>query len=119
MSLSLSLHFLTVCGALLGEAAGYTIPQKASDPVARAEAIEEIRAGFLYGPAVAGGPLYPTGPLGQKKVALDIRNIQSESGPNSLIVQDDVAEAGNSTEQVNYYPILFFHTDHNPDSTKV
>lgn len=72
MHSSLILRLFASSSLLLGEVASYEIPQRASDPASRQEAINATRTGFLYGPAVAGGPLYPTGPLGNAKVAADI-----------------------------------------------
>nr|QCS26861.1 putative manganese lipoxygenase [Didymosphaeria variabile] len=99
MTISGSLILLVVCTTWLGKALGFTIPKEAADPVHRALAINTTRASFLYGPAVAGGPFYPSGSLGQAKVAADIANEQLETQPNTILVAEDTARASNSTEQ--------------------
>lgn len=86
-------------GALLSDAVAYEIPQHNASYALRQRAINATREGFLYGPAVAGGPLYPTGPKGQAKVAADIADVQRETSPNTALVQQDVARAGNSSAQ--------------------
>ncbi|KAK7185425.1 arachidonate 8-lipoxygenase [Paraphaeosphaeria sporulosa] len=98
MNSSVSAIILLLCGTF-GGVWGYTIPQGPADAVRRGVAINTTRAGFLYGPAVAGGPLYPSGPLGKAKVAADIGNEQLETTPNSLLVAEDTARASSSTEQ--------------------
>ncbi|KAF1979237.1 Lipoxygenase [Bimuria novae-zelandiae CBS 107.79] len=90
---------LALCSTQIGRVASFTIPQHAVDPVRRKADINTTRAGFLYGPAVAGGPLYPTGPLGNAKVAADVANVRVETTPNTILVQEDVAHAGSSSEQ--------------------
>ncbi|KAJ4289623.1 hypothetical protein N0V90_010952 [Kalmusia sp. IMI 367209] len=110
---SYCLFFLTLCSTQLVQALGYTIPQKAIDPALRALAINTTRAGFLYGPAVAGGPFYPTGPLGNAKVAADVGNEQLEAGPQQVLVFEDAARANGSSEQyqgldtVEEYTLLY------------
>lgn len=95
----LSLNLLTLYGTLLSSAAAYSIPQNGTS-AQRQQAIDATREEFLYGPAVAGGPFYPTGPKGNAKVAADIADVQRETTPNTALVQLDLARAGNSSEQV-------------------
>ncbi|KAF2443465.1 Lipoxygenase [Karstenula rhodostoma CBS 690.94] len=94
-----SVILLLLCGTRFGGAWGYTIPQGPADAVRRGEAINTTRAGFIYGPAVAGGPFYPSGPLGKAKVDGDIGNEQLEAVPNSALVAKDIARANSSAEQ--------------------
>jgi hypothetical protein len=96
---SLSLGLFTLYGTLLSEAVAYKIPQNATYAL-RQHAINATREEFLYGPAVGGGPFYPTGPKGNAKVAADIADVQRETTPNTALVQQDLARAGNSTAQV-------------------
>jgi hypothetical protein len=96
---SLSLGLFTLYGTLLSEAVAYEIPQNATYAL-RQQAINATREEFLYGPAVGGGPFYPTGPKGNAKVAADIADVQRETTPNTALVQQDIARAGNSTAQV-------------------
>lgn len=107
MTSSVSVIIFLLCGTFFGEAWGYSIPQGPADSVRRGAAINTTRAGFLYGPAVAGGPSYPSGPLGKAKVAGDIRDQQLETVPNNVLVAEDVARASNSTEQVCFVAWLF------------
>ena len=100
MAHSHSLSVFTFYSVLLWGAAAYKITQRAPDPVMRQQAIDATREEFLYGPAVAGGPLYPTGPGGNAKVAADIADVQRETSPNTALVQQDVARAANSSAQV-------------------
>lgn len=101
----LSLGLLALCGTLWSEVLAYEISQNATNHQ-RKEAIDKTREEFLYGPAVAGGPFYPTGPQGRAKVAADIADVQRETTPNTLLVQQDVARAGNSSEQVSIFPTM-------------
>jgi hypothetical protein len=104
MTSTASMILLVLCGAWVGESWGYTIPQGATDAARRAVAINSTRVGFLYGPAVAGGPSYPSGPLGTVKVAADIANEQIEASANRILLAEDAAHASNSSEQVR--PLL-------------
>ncbi|KAL5399949.1 hypothetical protein PMIN06_005389 [Paraphaeosphaeria minitans] len=99
MTSSASATLFLLCGTWFGGAWGYTIPQGPADAVRRGAAINTTRAGFLYGPAVAGGPLYPSGTLGQAKIAADIENEQLETTPNTVLVAEDKARASSSAEQ--------------------
>lgn len=94
------LPHLVLCSILFSTTLSFTIPQEAPDPVLRATAINTTRAGFLYGPAVAGGPFYPTGLLGDAKVAADVANEQLEATPETVLIAEDAARASASTPQV-------------------
>lgn len=107
----LSLRFFALCGTLLSGAVAYEIPQNATNPL-RQQAINKTREEFLYGPAVAGGPFYPTGSQGRAKVAADIADVQRETTPNTALVQQDVARAGNSSEQVSIPNPMVSCVDH-------
>ncbi|KAF3763817.1 manganese lipoxygenase [Cryphonectria parasitica EP155] len=52
-------------------AGAYTITADDSNQTQRLEAINATRAGFLYGPAVGGGPFYPAGPVGNLTASED------------------------------------------------
>lgn len=84
----------------MSKVAGYTIPQLATDPAARASAINVTRAGFLYGPPLAGGPSFPTGDLGNAKIAFDVMAQQSEFVPNENLVNEAYIRAQASSAQV-------------------
>lgn len=100
MLIHLPLSLFTLYSALLCKAVAYEIPQHAPDAVLRQKAINATREEFLYGPAVAGGPLYPTGSKGRAKIAADIADVQRETSPNTALVQQAVARAANSSAQV-------------------
>ena len=68
----------------------YSLPQNDKTPLLRAAAVLVKRNTFLYGPPVAGGPYFPTGPLGLAKVATDQAEIQADLIPEIAgTVQDD------------------------------
>jgi hypothetical protein len=116
---SLSLSLITLYGTLLSQAVAYEIPQNATY-VSRQQEINATRAEFLYGPAVAEGPSYPIGPKGEAKVAADIADVQRETTPNTALIQQDLARAGNSTSQVWPSSIFLVITnDISLDSIKV
>lgn len=77
----------------------YAIPQKGI-PAGRADAIEVKRQNFGYGPAVAGGPFFPNGTLGNTLVANDIATFQSETGPQ---MSDTSSDIGKAEADVNKY----------------
>ncbi|KAH0278235.1 Lipoxygenase, partial [Aureobasidium melanogenum] len=78
----------------------YAIPQKGI-PVGRAEAISLTRQNFGYGPAVAGGPFFPNGTLGNTLVALDIATFQSETGPQMSDTTSDIVKAESDVNKYN------------------
>ncbi|KAG9943807.1 Lipoxygenase, partial [Aureobasidium melanogenum] len=78
----------------------YAIPQKGI-PVGRAEAISLTRQNFGYGPAVAGGPFFPNGTLGNTLVALDIATFQSETGPQMSDTTSDIVKAESDVNKFN------------------
>lgn len=84
--------------------ASYTLPQHASDPLVRALAIDATRAGFSYGAAVAGGPYYPTGLLGDAKVAEDVAAEQTEGLPEMTLITEDGVVATATSGKVCTWP---------------
>jgi hypothetical protein len=83
----------------------YTIPQKSTDSVLRAANLGIVRTSFLYGSPLAGGPYYPTGPLGIAKSALDFANIQTDLTPELTLTGLDAAKASLDASKVSiYYP---------------
>ncbi|KAG9571360.1 Lipoxygenase, partial [Aureobasidium melanogenum] len=78
----------------------YAIPQKGI-PAGRAEAIEFTRQNFGYGPAVAGGPFFPNGTLGNTLVAIDVATFQSETGPQMSDTSSDVVKAESDVSKYN------------------
>lgn len=76
--------------SLVGE---YTLPKDSHDPVGRAAALGVTRAGFTYGPAVAGGPYYPSGVLGTAKAAADLASLQADLTAEDILTAEDSALA--------------------------
>ncbi|ROW13068.1 hypothetical protein VPNG_05958 [Cytospora leucostoma] len=73
--------------------ARYTTTRASSDPKARAAALAVIQAGFTYGPAVAGGPYYPSGILGTAKAAADLALLQTDLTAEEVLTAEDSAAA--------------------------
>lgn len=73
--------------------AKYSLPQDSSDPAARAAGLDATRAGYEYGPPVAGGPYYPAGALGAAKGAADLASLQADLTPQEALVGKDAAAA--------------------------
>lgn len=73
--------------------AAYTLPQDSIDPLGRATALITTQLDFTYGPAVAGGPYYPSGALGIAKAAADQVAIQLEVVPEGALSATDTAAA--------------------------
>lgn len=82
--------------------APYSIPQQSSSfiHVAREASLATVRATFLYGSPVAGGPYYPTGPLGVAKVLQDASSINLELTPQ---LYSAVLDLGKATLDHNKY----------------
>lgn len=98
MFLSHSFTILVTLTAHVPHVVGYSIPQHAVLPLARALAIDVTRNGFTYGPSVGGGPFYPAGLLGLAKDAVDVAAEGIESAAElALTTADEVvaAAAGN------------------------
>lgn len=76
--------------SIVGE---YTLPKDSHDPLERAAALAVTRAGFTYGPAVAGGPYYPSGVLGTVKAAADLAALQADLTPEDILTAEDSAQA--------------------------
>jgi hypothetical protein len=74
----------------------YSLPQDSSDPSARAASLDATRAGYEYGPPVAGGPYYPAGALGAAKGAADLASLQADLAPQEALVGIDVVAANAS-----------------------
>lgn len=71
----------------------YTITQNSKTPILRATELATKKATFLYGPAVAGGPYFPTGAYGLLRVALDQAFIQEDLVPELALAAADAAAA--------------------------
>ncbi|KAG6364391.1 hypothetical protein INS49_005992 [Diaporthe citri] len=71
----------------------YSLPQDSSDPAARSAELDATRAGYEYGPPVAGGPYYPSGELGAAKGAADLASLQADLTPQEAFVGKDAAAA--------------------------
>lgn len=71
----------------------YSLPQDSSDPAARSAELDATRAGYEYGPPVAGGPYYPAGALGTAKGAADLASLQADLTPQEALVAKDAAAA--------------------------
>lgn len=84
--------------------AAYSIPQKAVLPLARSLAIDVTRAGFTYGPSVAGGPFYPSGLLGLAKNAVDVAAEGIESAAELVLTTADQLAA--AAGKVSTYLLL-------------
>lgn len=71
----------------------YSLPQDSSDPAVRSAELDAKRAGYEYGPPVAGGPYYPSGELGAAKGAADLASLQADLTPQEAFVAKDAAAA--------------------------
>lgn len=71
----------------------YSLPQDSSDSATRAAELDATRAGYEYGPPVAGGPFYPSGTLGAAKGAADLASLQADLTPQEALVGKDAAAA--------------------------
>lgn len=74
----------------------YSLPQDSIDLAARNAELETTRAGYEYGPPVAGGPYYPAGTLGAVKGAADLASLQADLVPQEGLVGLDAAHANAS-----------------------
>lgn len=71
----------------------YSITQNSPDPLIRAAGITTKALTFLYGPAVAGGPYYPSGVLGIAKIVSDIAQIEVDITPEAAGAALDLTAA--------------------------
>lgn len=71
----------------------FCITQDSTAPDLRAAGIETKRASFRYGPPVAGGPFYPTGPLALAKQGTDLTEVQIDEAPQLTGATADQTEA--------------------------
>lgn len=71
----------------------YTLPKDSLDPLGRAAALAVTRAGFTYGPPVAGGPYYPSGVLGSARAAADLATLQADLTAEEILTAEDSASA--------------------------
>jgi hypothetical protein len=83
----------------------YTITQDSKRPARRAAAIAVKRATFLYGPPVAGGPSFPSGPLGQERVALDQAFLKEDLVPELALAVTDAMAAVAGFPKVGTRPL--------------
>lgn len=103
-SQSLPLTLFALFNLHVATALSYTLPQHASLPLVRALAVDATRAGFNYGAAVAGGPYYPTGLLGDAKVAVDVATEQTEALPEIALTAEDGTVAAATSGKVCIWP---------------
>ncbi|KAL8694933.1 MAG: hypothetical protein Q9218_000504 [Villophora microphyllina] len=94
--------------------ATYVLPQSDPNPSQRAAEIAIDRAGYLYGPPLLGNnSFFPTGPLGNQRVAADIavftanasyitESIEKEAGP----VEQAIMSAG-GFKNLSSYELLY------------
>ena len=82
----------------------FTITQHSPTPGLRAAAIAMKRAALFYGPPVAGGPYFPSGPLGRARVALDQAFIQQDLAPQLALAVADAASAVAGLPKVRIRP---------------
>lgn len=97
-SLSTTTVLLLACGAEIAWA--FSLPQNGASSLLRAAGIKVTRAGFTYGPAVAGGPLYPAGVLGLAKNAVDVAAAGIETAAQAGLTVQDQANAAASVQNV-------------------
>lgn len=71
----------------------FEITQDSSSPELRSAGVETKRATFLYGPALARGPFYPTGPLALVKKGADLAAVQVDEAPQLTGATLDGTEA--------------------------
>lgn len=71
----------------------YTLPQHSADPAARAAALNVTRAGYTYGPPVAGGPYYPAGSLGTPRGEADLASLEADLEAEQALVEKDAEKA--------------------------
>ncbi|KAF7554099.1 hypothetical protein G7Z17_g3147 [Cylindrodendrum hubeiense] len=72
-----------------------------SNETLRSAGIFIKKTNFLYGPAVGGGPYFPTGPLGLAKVTADQALINLELGSQLALVSLDLVDSTLSASQYN------------------
>ena len=82
----------------------FTITQHSPTPGLRAAAIAMKRVALLYGPPIAGGPYFPSGPLGQARVALDQAFIKQDLAPQLALAVADAASAVAGLPKVRIRP---------------
>ena len=78
----------------------YAIPQKGI-PANRADAIATKQQNFGYGPAVAGGPFFPNGSLGNTFINNDVTSLQAEADTQMSELQSDAQTAGSDYNKYN------------------
>ena len=75
---------------------------------ARAQAISDKRAGFLYGPSILGNTsFFPTGPLGDAMVQRDVAQLNADSAVVATAAEADAALVVQALQKVtnNLLPI--------------
>lgn len=80
----------------------YSLPKNSPNTQLRAEGIKVVQGNFLYGPAVAGGPYYPTGVLGLAKDTYDQAQLQLELTPETANTATDTTLATVGILQVHF-----------------
>ena len=79
----------------------YSLPSNGLDSLERSLAIVTKQAGYLYGPAVAGGPYFPTGVLGLARVAADQADLQLDLVPELALSALDATDGTASVLEYN------------------
>lgn len=100
MQHTLSANLVVLVLAVSQNTMGYSLPQQATLPLARALAISITRDGFTYGSSVGGGPFYPTGLLGVAKDAVDVTAEGLDSVAELTLTTADEVTAAVSTAKV-------------------
>lgn len=59
---------------------------------------EATRAGFLYGPPIAGGPAFPSGTIGNLTAAADLESLEAELVPEQTMAKEDAELATEAFE---------------------
>lgn len=80
--------------------APYTLPQSASNPTARAQAIAATRQTFVYGPDIAGNSsYYPAGPLGNSTAQAEFAELYAVQSVINANSATDAAAAVGAVQQ--------------------
>jgi len=89
-----------------------SLPQLDSDPAARAQAIQVKGQGYLYGPALLGGPFFPSGSLGQTLIQNDLALFAVDEGYINASINNDILLVEQAIGAVNSTLILIFCWTH-------
>ena len=82
--------------------AAYSLPQFDPNPSQRAQAVASNHAGYLYGTSLIGNnSLFPTGPLGGKRVAADIQAFIQNAAPITMSIEKEAPAVEAAVTKVN------------------